>query len=114
MHNCRIFFGVTIALMLFLFAGFMPCLAAETDYIDNSAYTKPTQSKVNFNHDSHNENAGIDDCNGCHHLYEDGVLIESESSEDMPCAECHSPKMFNKAATLTTAFHKNFKGCNIQ
>ncbi len=68
MHHCRIFFGVTIALILFLFTGFMPCLATETDYIDNSAYNKPTQSKVKFIHDIHNENAGVDDCVGRVHV----------------------------------------------
>ena len=114
MQSLKILFGTTITLIIFLFAMFKPCLADETDYIDNSVYTSPTQSKVNFIHDSHNETAKIDDCSICHHLYEDGVLIESESSEDMPCADCHSPKMFNKEITLTTAFHKNCKGCHMK
>lgn len=114
MQNFEKLSGITVVLIIFLFAVFNPCLADETEYIDNSVYSNPSQSKVNFIHDSHNENAELEDCSRCHHLYEDGILIESESSEDMPCADCHSPKMFNKGITLTAAFHKNCKGCHIK
>jgi len=106
--------GIPVALIFFLLIVLKPCLADETDYIDNSVYPDPTQSRVYFIHDSHNEAAELDDCSICHHLYEDGVLIESESSEDMPCVDCHSPKMFDKEINLTTAFHKNCKGCHIK
>ena len=39
-----------------------------------------------FDHDEHNEAAGIEDCAVCHHVWEDGKLVPDESSEDTPCA----------------------------
>jgi hypothetical protein len=105
-----LFFLTALIPLIFLSHGF----AEESDYIDRSAYEKTTQAAVQFLHDNHNDNAGIDECSICHHLYEDGALMEGESSEDMPCADCHSPKRFNKGVTLTTAFHKNCKGCHLK
>ena len=47
------------------------------------------RTSVPFEHDTHNENADIYECNLCHHVYEDGKLLEDESSEDSSCSDCH-------------------------
>jgi hypothetical protein len=39
----------------------------------------------------------IEDCNECHHVYEDGEKLEDESSEDSSCSECHEEKGSGKA-----------------
>lgn len=102
------------ALLIFISLFFQNGLAAEDEYIDNSVYDNPTQPQVRFSHDDHNEMAGLEDCSLCHHLYENGVLVESESSEDMPCSDCHRPKLFDEKTTLTTAFHNRCKGCHLK
>ena len=54
--------------------------------VDNAAFDNPQRTPSVFVHDEHNETAGIDDCAECHHVYEDGELVEDESSEDQSCA----------------------------
>ena len=81
--------------------------------VDNSIFTKPVRVSSVFNHDLHNETSGLDDCSICHHLYEDGKLIEDESSEDQSCAECHLADGGGKTPSLRRAFHLNCKGCHL-
>jgi len=57
--------------------------------IDNSVFPDSRRTAAIFNHEEHNEAAEIDECNECHHVYEEGVKLEDESSEDMLCSECH-------------------------
>ncbi len=65
-----------------------------------------------FQHDQHNESAGIEECNECHHVYEDGNLAEDESSEDQSCSDCHGLKADGSQPGLMKAFHANCKGCH--
>lgn len=82
--------------------------------LTNEDFIHPHQPFVPFLHDEHNENAGLDDnCAFCHHVYEDGQLVEDESSEDMACAECHMPVNFSENVSLTAAFHRRCKGCHL-
>ncbi len=67
-----------------------------------------------FPHDTHNENAGIEDCAVCHHVYEDGKLMEGESSEDTTCAECHTTKGDSKHMELITRYHDRCRGCHLE
>ncbi len=80
--------------------------------VDNEAFDNPQRPPSVFVHDAHNEAAGIDDCNVCHHVYEDGKLLEDESSEDQSCSECHEPKDSGDQPSLIKAFHLNCKGCH--
>jgi cytochrome c553 len=65
-----------------------------------------------FDHDQHME-LTEDDCSVCHHVYEDGKLLEGESSEDLPCSECHKlqPTKEN-SMPLQKAYHSNCIGCH--
>jgi hypothetical protein len=82
--------------------------------LDNSIFENPRRAPVAFNHEQHNELAQIDECNECHHVYEDGKLIEDESSEDMGCSECHDLQDSGKQPALMKAYHLNCKGCHLK
>jgi hypothetical protein len=80
--------------------------------VDNSVFDNPQRTPSVFVHDEHNEIAGIDDCAACHHVYEDGKLVEDESSEDARCSDCHSLEGGDGQPSLINAFHGNCKGCH--
>ena len=107
-------------LSLFVFAMFALCafslagVFAQEDMIvvDNAVFENPRRPPAVFRHDDHNELAGIEDCNRCHHVYEDGKLLEEESSEDQRCADCHEMKDSGRVPGLMLAFHTNCKSCH--
>ena len=107
-------------LSLFVFAMFALCafslagVFAQEDMIvvDNAVFENPKRPPAVFRHDDHNELAGIEDCNRCHHVYEDGKLLEEESSEDQRCADCHEMKDSGRTPGLMLAFHTNCKSCH--
>lgn len=80
--------------------------------VDNTVFDNPQRTPSRFEHDLHNEIAGIDDCAECHHVYEDGVKLEDESSEDLRCADCHALEASGDTPSLIKAFHLNCKGCH--
>jgi hypothetical protein len=80
--------------------------------VDNAAFDNPQRPPSIFAHDDHNDNADIYDCAVCHHVYEDGVLVEGESSEDQSCSDCHDLKGSGGLPSLIKAFHTNCKGCH--
>lgn len=82
--------------------------------VDNSVFDRPVRVSSVFEHDVHNETAGLDDCSVCHHLYEDGKLVEDESSEDQACAECHPADGSGSNPSLRRAFHLNCKRCHLR
>ncbi|MCF8068561.1 MAG: cytochrome c family protein [Desulfobacterales bacterium] len=86
----------------------------DVSYIDTSSFGKTVRGMVPFEHDEHNDNAGLEDCNICHHVYEDGIFMEDESSEDQMCSECHDEDSSGDKPPLRTAFHKNCKGCHLE
>jgi len=83
-------------------------------FVDNSVFPNPERTASIFKHDEHNETAGIEECNECHHLYEDGQVLEDESSEDQSCSECHSIEASGDQPGLMKAFHLNCKGCHVK
>lgn len=84
----------------------------EMTVVDNSVFDNPQRTPSVFVHDEHNETAGIDDCAACHHVYEDGELMEDESSEDQSCSDCHDLTGSDGQPSLDKAFHTNCKGCH--
>ena len=58
--------------------------------VDNSEFSNPQRTPSVFRHEPHNEAADIEQCNECHHVYEDGKKLEDESSEDR-CARTATP-----------------------
>ena len=83
-------------------------------FVDNSVFPNPERPASIFRHEEHNEAAGIEECYECHHLYEDGQLVEDESSEDQSCSECHALEGSDGQPGLMEAFHLNCKGCHVK
>ena len=82
-------------------------------FVDNSVFLNPERVPAAFAHEDHNEAAGIDECNECHHVYEEGIRLEDESSEDQMCSECHDSRASGRIPGLMKAFHLNCKGCHL-
>ena len=90
MKKTAVFILAIVVVSIFLFASAYS--QEEMIFVDNSVFKNPQRTSSVFHHDEHNEKAGIEDeeCNKCHHVYEDGKLLEDESSEDQSCSECIS------------------------
>lgn len=105
---------------LVIFLGLILCGVAafsqeDMVVVDNHVFDNPQRSLSLFEHEAHNETAGIDDCATCHHVYdEEGVLVEDESSEDSSCSECHAASDDGRVPNLRKAFHFRCKGCHLQ
>ncbi|MDA8138166.1 MAG: cytochrome c3 family protein [Desulfobacteraceae bacterium] len=91
-----------------------PCLAQEKMHVvDNAIFPDTRCSPALFDHDGHNEKAGIDDCGVCHHVYQNGRKSEVETSEDSACVECHALKAgADNPIGLRRAFHLRCIGCH--
>jgi hypothetical protein len=86
----------------------------DMERVDNSVFKDPERPSALFRHDEHNENADLEDCSECHHIYEDGKKVEDESSEDQYCSDCHALKASGSIPALMKAFHMNCKGCHVE
>ena len=86
----------------------------EMTNIDNSVFAKPMRTPSEFRHDEHNQAAELEECNECHHIYEDGKKLEDESSEDSKCSDCHEKKDSGNRLGLRKAYHTNCKGCHLE
>ena len=82
--------------------------------VSDSAFQKKMRPPVPFAHDEHNEAAGIEEYNVCHHVYEDGKLMEYESSEGSECSECHGPENDGYPMDLVKAYHTLCKRCHLE
>jgi hypothetical protein len=99
---------------LIIGAWLMPAFAQEDmEVVDDSGFVKRQRPPAIFQHDAHNEKAQIDECNECHHVYEDGKKLEDESSEDESCSDCHEKSDSGNQPGLRKAFHFNCKGCHL-
>lgn len=82
--------------------------------MDTSAFDTLRRPAALFDHDTHNEKAQLEDCEACHHVWENGKIVEGESSEDSPCSECHSIKAnADNGMALANAFHTQCRTCHI-
>lgn len=86
---------------------------AEASRMDTSAFEKLRRPAALFDHDEHNEKAALEDCAVCHHVWENGKVVEDESSEDSSCSECHGlePGPENSMA-LANAYHTQCRTCH--
>ena len=103
-----IFATVVVSLFVFVTA----YSQEDMTHVDNSVYNSPQRTPSVFNHEAHNEAAEIEECNECHHVYEDGKKLEDESSEDQLCSDCHTLEAQRNQPGLMQAFHMNCKGCH--
>ena len=85
----------------------------DVKFVPSDVFHHPQRPPAVFRHEEHNEVAGIEDCNECHHVYDDnGKRVEDESSEDQRCSDCHDLKNEGRKPGLMQAFHTNCKGCH--
>ena len=85
----------------------------DMEFVENDVFTNPRRPRAVFRHDEHNELAQIEECNVCHHVYDDNNrLVEDESSEEQRCADCHQLVAAGRKPPLMKAFHLNCKGCH--
>ena len=104
-----------MAVLLGIGALSLPGQAQEDmQFVDNAEFEHPQRPPARFDHDTHNETAGIDDCAECHHLYDEaGKKVEGESSEDQSCSDCHESRDVGPKPKLRKAYHFNCKGCHL-
>jgi len=95
-----------------IFAGITANSQEDMEYIQDSAFKRMMRPPASFRHDAHNEKAEIEECNTCHHVFEDGKRVEGESSEDSKCSSCHAPKDGSYPMSLVKTFHARCKGCH--
>lgn len=86
----------------------------DMEVVDDPGFSIKQRPHAVFRHDAHNETAAIEDCNECHHIYENGEKLEDESSEDQSCSDCHDEKDIGNQPGLRKAFHMNCKGCHLE
>jgi hypothetical protein len=84
----------------------------DVTFVEDSALEKKMRPAVPFLHDQHNETAELDDCNACHHVYEDGKRVEDDSSEGQECSECHTLNKGDNPLSLVNIYHLQCKGCH--
>lgn len=108
--------SLTIAgtMMMILVGVFSANSQEDIKFLADEAFEKLQRPAAVYPHDEHNEKAEIDECNVCHHLYENGKKVEDESSEDMGCSECHKLKREDNKLPLMKAFHESCKGCHLK
>ena len=111
MNKCAVYMLSTLLFTVFIFV----TAYSQDDmmFVDNSVFSKPERTAAVFEHDAHNEMAAIEVCDECHHIYEEGIRIEDESSEDQMCSECHDIEATGRVPGLMKAFHLNCKGCHL-
>ena len=108
--------GIFFLIML-MFGGaiLMPAFSQEDmEVVGDVGFSKKQRPPAVFRHDEHNEKAELEECNECHHVYEDGIKLEDESSEDQSCSECHDEEGSGNMPGLRKAFHTNCKGCHLE
>ena len=80
--------------------------------VDGDSFENQRRPSAVFRHDDHNDTAEIEECNECHHVYENGEKLADESSEDQMCSDCHTDKNSGNQPGLRKAFHLNCKSCH--
>lgn len=76
--------------------------------------TSHSRPPAAFEHDRHNEKAGIEACERCHHgKDEQGRQDPSDMSAGTPCAECHAVAA-SGGTPLRRAYHQQCISCHTE
>jgi hypothetical protein len=106
-------YGAVLAIAIISFLLTLPAHSQEDMVVvEGDSFEDQRRPPAVFRHDDHNETAEIEECNECHHIYENGERLADESSEDQRCADCHTEKALDNQPGLRKAFHLNCKGCH--
>ncbi len=114
MTNNKIIVFISVTSLLLLIGTFSAVSQEGIEIVSDSAFTKQTRPPVQFFHDEHNEMAAIDECNVCHHMFEDGKPLEDDDSIGMECSECHYSKTQDSSADLIRSYHLQCNGCHLK
>lgn len=110
--NTRAFMMILATVVVSLFVLVTAYSQEDMTEVDNSDFSDSQRAPAVFQHDPHNEAAGIEQCNECHHVYEGGKKLEDESSEGERCSDCHTLEAQGNQPGLMKAFHMSCKGCH--
>jgi hypothetical protein len=114
MRKRFLWISFSFILITVLFSGGWALCQDNVRVVDDSAYTRLMRPKVPFNHDAHNEAAGIEECNVCHHVYDGVEKVADQSSEDQECSSCHVDKQGGSLLDLTRVYHKRCRECHMK
>jgi len=107
-----------MALVVVLVVAFMAPTAFSQDdmtVIPVDAFGKLERPQVAFEHDAHNEKAGLEDCVVCHHgKTDDGKQDLENSSEGETCESCHAVERTDGGTPLMRAYHKQCIDCHTK
>jgi hypothetical protein len=82
-------------------------------HVPVDAFGKLQRPQVAFEHDLHNEKAGLEDCVVCHHgKTDDGKQDLEYSSEGEPCSSCHEVDRTDDGTPLMRAYHRQCITCH--
>lgn len=111
--NIRYGIGIMAALLVVLVFIFPAVSRDEVSVFPEDLFPDRQRPISLFSHEEHMAFDTIEDCYVCHHVYEDGQLVEGESSDGIACGECHliDPSPENAVGRLR-AYHKRCKGCH--
>ncbi len=112
MGKRRVTFYIVITLFVSILAVMSGFSQDDVTTVEDSAFEEKMRPSVPFMHDEHNETAEIEECDICHHVYEDGKKDEYESSEDMECSECHEIDDSGNPMSLVKIYHEQCKRCH--
>jgi glycyl-tRNA synthetase (class II) len=110
MRKCFRFFPPVFVLAFLVAMGGVAVAQEDITEVDDSGFETRIRPPAVFNHEEHNEAAELD-CTVCHHVYEDGELLEDETSEDSECSECHGDGS-SRNLDLVAKYHTRCKGCH--
>ncbi len=113
MMKLKHIFPISIILMSLILSVFICFAQEDMKYIKSPAFKTYQRPPAVFEHDKHNEKAEIYDCSVCHHVYENGKLVEGAMSVGQPCSDCHHLKKTKEnKIPLMDAYHKMCIGCH--
>ena len=84
--------------------------------VEDSAFSDKNRRQpiVAFEHDAHNYKAGIQQCNTCHHYYENGKKLAGADSVGMECSACHLAQPEDDRMDLIRSYHLQCRSCHIK
>jgi hypothetical protein len=112
MGKRRVTFYIVMTLFVSILAVMSGFSQDDVTTVEDSAFEEKMRPSVPFMHDEHNETAEIEECDTCHHVYEEGKKDEYESSEDMECSECHELDDSENPMSLVKIYHVQCKRCH--
>lgn len=114
--NNTIKLAASLLTIIALVIAYMAPMAFSQDdmtHVPTDGFAKLQRPQVAFEHDAHNEKAGLEDCVVCHHgKTDDGKQDLENSSEGEPCSSCHAETRTDGGTPLMRAYHRQCITCH--